>query len=476
MMNRSRTNRVLASIVLGCLGGILLASPCFAMQVNVLEGDYATYTLNYSISRLAIGDPSVADYKAERAGGKVDLLINGKRPGSTNLLIYDAQGQLKEELTINVLVKDLEAFKTQVEEILGPVDGLIMRVVSGKLLIEGEVTTPREMERILMVVGESPQVMNLAVVSPRSLEIVARSIHERLGDDNIKVMPVGQNIVLEGVVFSEAASNRYEQMARLYYPHVMNLLEQRDSAFAPGFDDMVQLVVQFMEVSDSAIRGWGVNWSPMGTSSISGAQDLSGGSGSFTGALTGTISSLFPKLSVAKETGEARVLETASMSVRSGDPVNFHSGGEFAIPTAQGTGAVTVSYKKYGVMANITPIVQGERITMSMNIEISAPAGTSPGGGMNFVTSNISTVQWCDSGDSIVIGGLVSQRDAKLFDSLPEGASGAIVQLYKSESFRRQQSQFVMFVTPITLSGGAVDSCTCNVAAPFHCSFLAVIF
>jgi len=179
--------------------------------------------------------------------------------------------------------------------------------------------------------------------------------------------------------------------------------------------------------------------------------------GGFTGALTGTISSLFPKLSVAKEQGEARVLETASMSVRSGDPVNFHSGGEYAIPTAQGTGAVTITYKKYGVISNITPIVQGDRITMSMNIEVSAPAGTSPGGGMNFVTSNISTVQWCESGDSVVIGGLVSQRDAKLFDQLPEGASGAIVQLYKSEAFRRQNSQFVMFVTPVTLEGGAVD-------------------
>lgn len=445
--------RIVFVCVLCCMWSALVVGTSAATQLNVFEGDYTTYSLNYAISRLAIGDPSVADYKAERVGQRVDLLINGKKPGSTNLLIYDSQGQLKEELIINVLVKNLDEYRKQIEEVLGPIEGLSMRVVSGKLLIEGEVTTPREMERIMMIVGESPQVMNLAVVSPRSLEIVARSIHERLGDNNIRVLPIGQNIVLEGVVYGDAVADRYERMAKLYYPHVMNLLETRDSEFAPGFDNMVQIVVQFMEVSESAMRGWGVNWSPLGTASASGTQDLRGGPGGFAGALTGTISSLFPKLSVAKEAGEARALETASMSVRSGDQVNFHSGGEIAIPTAQATGAVTTTFKKYGVMASVTPIVQGDRITLRMDIEVSTPTG-----GGNFLTSNISTVQWCNSGDSIVIGGLVSQRDAKLFDQLPEGASGAIVQLYKSENFRKQRTQFAMFVTPMTLAGGAVDA------------------
>jgi len=185
---------MLKKTMVGMLAGVvvLLCVVHFshAMQLNVYEGDYITHTINYTISRLAVGDPSVADYKAERSGGKIDLLINGKKPGSTNLLVYDAQGNLKEDLTINVLVKNLEEYKKQIQEVLGEIDGLDMRVVSGKLLIEGKVTTPREMERIVMIVGNSPQVMNLAVVSPRSLQIVARTIQERLGDDNINVMSV----------------------------------------------------------------------------------------------------------------------------------------------------------------------------------------------------------------------------------------------------------------------------------------------
>ena len=439
--------KIMLSAFLLFLLNLLTVFPAAASQINVYEGDYTNYVINYEISRLAIGDPSIADYKAERGPQRVDLLINGKKPGSTNLLIYDAQGQLREDITINVLVKSLEEYKKQIEGVLGHIEGLEMRVVSGKLILEGEVTTPRDMERILMVVGNSPQVMNLAAVSPRSLQVVARTIQERIGDDNIRVDAIGQNIVLEGTVFSDTASERYERMASLYYPHISNFLETRDSGFAPGFDDMVQLVVQFMEVSESAVRGWGVNWSPLGTPSISGTQDLSGGAG-LVAAMTGTISSLFPKLSVAKEAGEARALETASMSVRSGDPVNFHSGGEITI-----TSGDSVVFRKYGVLANITPVVQGERITMQMDIEVSTPTG-----GGNFLTSNISTVQWCNSGDSIVLGGLVTQRDAKLFDALPEGASGALFQLYKSDNFRRERSQFVMFVTPLTLAGGAVEA------------------
>lgn len=453
MLSRRISVGLWCLLFLSCNTSVLWAS-----QLSVYEGDYATYALQYSISRLAIGDASVADYKAERnPKGGVDLLVNGKKPGTTNLLIYDAQGQLKEEVTINVLVKNLEEYKQQLEAVLGSIEGLDMRVVSGKLILEGEVATPREMERILMVVGNSPQIMNMVMISPHSLQIVAKTIQDKLNDSSLRVMAVGQNIILEGVVFNPAAADRHERMAKLYYPHITNLLEIRESGFAPGFDDMVQITAHFMEVSESAIRGWGINWSPMGTGQITGSQDISGGGG-FTGALTGTISSLFPKLSVAKEAGEARVLETASMSVRSGDAVNFHSGGEMGVPTTQGTGATTITFKKYGVMANVLPVVQGDKISMKLDIEVSAPSGTSPGGGINFVTSNISTVQWCNSGDSIVIGGLLSQRDAKLFDQLPDGAGGAIVQLYKSENFRRQQSQFVMFVTPMTLAGGAVDA------------------
>lgn len=447
-------------IIAACVLLVVSAGSAWAEQITVYEGEYVTYPLDYQISRLAIGDANIADYKAEMRPGEpvtTDILINGRRAGSTNLLIFDEQGVMREELQIIVLM-NLDLIKEQLEAVLVNVEGLRLRVVGGKLLIEGDVTTPRDMELIAKLVGDTEQVINMAKVSQGSLQIVARTIEERIGDRSVQAQAMGQHITLNGVVFNEDVAKRYEQLARMYYPLITNLLEVREYPFKPGLEPTIHITAHLMEVSESTMKGWGMSWLPLGQGSLTAEKDI-GPSGSSSGALTATISNLLPKLSVARETGGARVLETASMSVRSGDPVSFHSGGEMGIPTAQGTGAVTLTFKKYGVMVDVLPVAMGNDISLQMDVEVTTPITSAPGAtGVNFLSSKISTVQWSQSGDSIVIGGLISQRDSKVFDKLPDDAAGALIQIYNSEDFRKQRSQFVMFVTPTVVAGGAKEA------------------
>jgi pilus assembly protein CpaC len=161
---------------------------------------------------------------------------------------------------------------------------------------------------------------------------------------------------------------------------------------------------------------------------------------------------------VAKENGGARILDTSSMSVRSGEMASFQSGGELAVPVAQAGGVVTVEYKEYGVFLKALPITEGSNISLKLEVEVSAPASTTTAGHINFSKSKVSTVQYCKSLDSIAIGGLISNRNSKTFDALPSNASGALVQLYSSEDFRNERSQFVVFVTPAILRKGAVEA------------------
>ncbi len=170
------------------------------------------------------------------------------------------------------------------------------------------------------------------------------------------------------------------------------------------------------------------------------------------GSIVGTISNLFPKLSISKEDGGARILESSSMSVRSGDKAYYHSGGELGIPVSQSSGAVTLTFKRFGIVMEVTPISQGENLSLNLDIEVSSPT-TSTGGYVNFKKSQVATVQYCKSADSVAIGGLISARDTKTFDAVPSGVSDALIQLYASEDFRRQRSQFVVFVTPAVLRG-----------------------
>lgn len=432
-----------------------------AQPLRIFLGESTTVSLPYQFSKLAVGDPTVADYLVQKnEPGGSEVLLAGKRAGVTNLIVWDNEGKQRDVVSLTVLIRDLEAFAKEIKAAVGRAPGLRFRVAGDKLIIEGEVDTPKQRQLLEQVVGDSPQVIKLVSLSPIALGIIADSVRQHVADRNVRVRAVGQKIVLEGVVFGKEQRARMEALAKLYYPEVENLLEVQASELRPGFGDMIQVTANFMEVNNATIDGWGISWLPLApatSNQVTGTQDIGGGGG-FVGSIVGTISNLFPKLSRAKELGGARILETSSMSVRSGDLASFQSGGEVAIPVSQSSGAVTINYKEYGVFLNALPISDGDSVSLKMEVIVSAPDQAQPGGNFNFTKSRVSTVQFCRSGDSVAVGGLITNRDNKLFDALPSGASGALFQLYTSEEFKKRRSQFVVFVTPAVLKEGAREA------------------
>jgi pilus assembly protein CpaC len=450
----------LASMALAATLALAWASMAMAAGGNlaVHVGESVTLTLDYGFKEIAIGNPAVADYMVRgNTPTKSELLINGKQPGVTNLIVWDASGNKRDEYTLRVSVRDLAAYMNQLRAVVGKADGVRFRIAGEKVVIEGEAVLPADLPRIAKVVGDNPLVVNMVTLSPLSLKVLAESIQKEVGSQTVQVKAVGQKLMLSGVVYGKAESERIEATARVYYPDVVNLLEVRQSDLVAGAGDMVQVTAHFMEVGNSAIEGWGVNWSPGATTTGSASQGFGSGGAGFTGALVGTVTNLFPKFTSAKERGGARILETSSVSVRSGEKAEFRSGGEMGIPTPTQSGGTTMTFKEHGVFLNVLPISQGRKVTMRINLEVSAPSGTSPGGFINFKKSTMNTVQYCTSGDSVALGGLVSQHDSKIFDALPDSGSGAIFQIYGSEDFRKSRSQLVVFVTPEIL-GEAMDA------------------
>ena len=456
-----KLRRGLSTLVgLVILGLCLLPAAAGAIEpINTYVGESTTLKLPYQFSKMALGDPTIADYVVQRnASDGAEILINGKSPGITNLIVWDMQGNQRDVISVNVLVRDVKAYLQQIKAMIGHVEGLRFRLAGGKLFIEGQVTTTRERDLINKVVADSPQVIKLFTLSPVSLKVIAEAVQQHLNRPTIKVRPVGQRIVLEGVVYNDQEKKRAEKLARLYYDQVENLLEVRKAELKPGYGETIQVTAHFMELNNATIDGWGFSWLPGSDSSATFTQGVGKGEGFVSGTITGVIRNLFPRLATLKETGGGRVLETCSMSVRSGEWATFHSGGEVALAVAQATGAVSYNYKEYGVFLKVLPIAEGDTITTKLEVQVSAPTKAAPGGHLNFSKSKVTTVQYCHSGDSIAIGGLLSSKHTKVFDKLPEGASDAIVQLYASEEFRNQRSQFVVFVTPAVLKGGAAEA------------------
>ena len=62
----------------------------------------------------------------------------------------------------------------------------------------------------------------------------------------------------------------------------------------------------------------------------------------------------------------------------------------------------------------------------------------------------IQTVLHVRSGHSAAVGGLITSDNGANYNKLPANAStNPIISLYASKDFRKNQSQFVVFVTPI---------------------------
>ncbi|MEN0058714.1 MAG: pilus assembly protein, partial [Bdellovibrio sp.] len=99
----------------------------------------------------------------------------------------------------------------------------------------------------------------------------------------------------------------------------------------------------------------------------------------------------------------------------------------------------------------ITPVLIGEKsgsVNMEMAFEVSSLVGnTSTGAPIVSKNQMTSTVTVRDR-QSAAVGGLIKNSSSTGYNR-PSGAKNPIISLYASKDFSKQQSQFVVFVTPI---------------------------
>ena len=59
------------------------------------------------------------------------------------------------------------------------------------------------------------------------------------------------------------------------------------------------------------------------------------------------------------------------------------------------------------------------------------------------------------SGQSAAVGGLISSTTNTGYNKIPKGIKNPIISLYASKEFSKNQSQFVVFITPIIKSSAS---------------------
>jgi pilus assembly protein CpaC len=184
-------------------------------------------------------------------------------------------------------------------------------------------------------------------------------------------------------------------------------------------------------------------------------------------ALTKGLPSVTATMRAMESAGVVRTLAEPNLTAISGESATFISGGEFPIPTgvtcqtttagAIGNCVQTVTYKKFGISLNFTPVVLTEgRISLRVMTEVSEVSTenslTGGAGGTtipSIKTRRAETTLEIPSGGSMAMAGLIQEQTKQAVNGMPGLDQLPILgQLFRSQDYVNHETELMVLVTP----------------------------
>jgi pilus assembly protein CpaC len=465
-------------------------------RLLLTTGEDKTVDLDFDVhmsNGINVGNPQVAGFTLAKVGEKRQLIFKPLKAGETNVTVRDPEGNIRLIFSLRVTGSNLLRVKGEVMSLLRDVEGIDIRIVGPKVVIEGDVLVPSDYGRLLTVIQDKSYadfVINMANLSPLAMQVMAKKIQDDVNSfaPNVKARVVNGMIFLEGTVDSVDQANRAVKVADLYLPDLKpgNLLEKDPSVQrhpprqiinnfivvnpppARKQEKLVRVTVYFVELKKNYQKIFGFQWKPGFTADpqITFGQGQNGQAGATTSSASGsglsffggTISSLIPKLSNAQSAGYARILKTGTVVVRSGQPAKLVEQTQFPFQQAGTNGQVTAASKDVGLTVGVTPLIlgQSEDIQLDMDLDQTNLVGRAPAAGAPPITAThkVTTKVYVKSNESAAIAGVTATDIGTDFNIDPpesgsfEQGTSPLFNLMRSKAFRKQKSQFVIFVTP----------------------------
>ena len=349
------------------------------------------------------------------------------------------------------------------------------------------VTSPRKLGLFGKEAGEATVIATAAdgsvvygahVRVSQNISSIDEMLRAALPDSKITVTHVGQLAVINGTVASPADAAQAEQLVRMMLnPGIDTNTPGAALKIVPvnrlktATPLQVMLHVKIAEVSRSLAREIGVNLAtsdPTGGNFLGGlarGRDLGDINSGFTfpegkTTIAGLARNIFGvdvagALDLNENNGLVTTLAEPTLVALSGETASFLAGGEFPIPTSNGINGTAIEFKPYGVSLAFTPtVLEGGRISMRVRPEVSelSSAGSIKVSGFevpSLTTRRTETTVELGSGQSFMIGGLLSNGGNNSIERTPFlGNLPIIGALFRSNSFRRNESELVIIVTP----------------------------
>lgn len=410
------------------------------------------------------------------------LRFNPKAEGVGTVIVKNpTTGKILYEFTIDVKKTDLQKVAREMQSLLSNIEGISIKMLNNKVVVDGQILLPSDMKRIHSVVKQYGNLAtSLVILSPAAQNKIAQFIERKINNPEIHVSAVNGKFILEGVANDKSEKDRAEIIAKMYVPDVVvdeavadkKVMERKADVVInlinlrpPPEEEpkkIIQMVVHYVELQKDYTKGFRFQWTPdIGDGSS--LQFSTGGRspGGVVATITGTISNLLPKLNWAKEHGFARVLQSSSIIVQDGKLGSLNSITRLPYQVINGQGQPSTSFEETGLKTSITPAVLGARsdsIKMDMSFAVKSLISYTDAGPLTS-GREIQTTVHVRSGQSAAVGGLITNDSATNYNKLPSNVSrNPIISLYASKDFRHNQSQFVVFVTPIIKSSASAGS------------------
>jgi pilus assembly protein CpaC len=398
-----------------------------------------------------------------------------KAEGFATMTIHDkATGKVVGEFRIDVKKSKLDKVVKEIRALLGDIEGITIKVVNNRVVVDGQILLPRDLSRIYNVVQQfGDQASSLVTLSPLAQKKIAEFISRDINNPEIEVRAVNDKFILQGAANSDDERTRAEIIAKTYVPDiiveaaeekgvikkrrpandgVINLITVKEAAPPPP-SKMVQIVVHYVELNKDYSKAFKFQFTPSITDKSSFTfENNSNSPGGVVSSLTGIIENLLPKLNWAKEHGHARILESTSLTVQDGKKGEIKQLTNMPYSVLGKDGIPGTAFAEVGIKSIITPVILGEKsgsVHMDMEFSLSNLLGSGQNGAPITRSNTIQSTLVVRDRQSAAIGGLIRNSSSTGYNRMPSDVKNPIISLYASKSFQRNQSQFVVFVTPV---------------------------
>ena len=375
------------------------------------------------IRRISVTNGDVVEAVAVSS---TEILLNGKTPGETNLIVWDPKGN-RSNFDVHVLndSKDVDSVRMELARELGPNVSLTL---DGKTaFLRGTVPDVIAADRAVSIASALGKVINLlrVTIPPASTQIllkvrfatVSRSAAEQLGINFFSINQKG---------IANSTTTQFGQ-----YP----TFSPSSSGTSVTFQDLLNLFYY--------------------------RPDL--GIGTFIQALE------------AKNV--LQILAEPNLLTVSGEQASFLAGGEFPFPTIQGgaggVGQITIQFKEFGIRLNFTPLVtprgsillkvQPEVSSLDYSNGLTVNGFAVPG----LATRRVQTEVELENKQSFIIAGLLDNQITEQLNKIPGLANIPILgKLFQSKSLQKSDTELLIVVTPELVRPMAAGSAVPDLKTP----------